>query len=241
MPLQSRRRRDRRRVWWRAIKWGFALGILGAVAIYAYQTGVSREAAKVSRLEQEIIKQSGQIDSLEQTNIDLSTSLKDARGKVADWQKAYERDVPKGDMKALYGRVRERLDDGIAADRLRFVIDQVSNERDCSNVVVTKRFIVETPVYKGPNQSVGLAQRTISVTALGESAIGQSGTPEAWYDRTKPVTARFTHIGGEATEAKGKLPLQHSMVIGDTEHRFVLNMGETRSFVTVTHTTCRYP
>ncbi len=235
------RKRRRRQIWWRIWKWVFVLAAIFAAGAYAYQTGSTLSAQKVDGLQDEITKLSAQVQILENSNRELVAKVEEERNRVDDWESAYRRDVPSGDLKKLYTDLRKKTEAGVAIDRLAFVIDRVENERSCADKVENKRFIVQTPLFKGANDSVTFADRSITVTAVGESAVGSSGAREARYDIAKSVTAHFTLIGGKTSNATGKLPLHHSMVVANTEHRFTVKVSEGGSFVTVAHTTCRYP
>ena len=87
---------------------------------------------------------------------------------------------------------------------------------------------------------ISFDRKTVTVTASGEPAVDASGNPQGWFDPAKPVTLRFTEIGGRDSEGHGLLPLHHAMVIGEKEHRFTVLPGD-RGFVTVTQERCDYP
>ncbi len=241
LSLTDPGKRRRRQIWWRIWKWFFVLGVIVLAAGYAFKTGSMLSARKVRVLQEEITQLSGQVQALEKGNRKLAATVETERAQVADWKAAYDRDVPSGEMKKLYARLQKKAEAGVDAERLGFIIDQVSKKRDCDDKVVSKRFIVQTPLFKGANDSVTFAKRTITVTALGASAVGSNGAREAWYDKAQPVTANFTLVGGKVSKATGKLPLHHSMVIASTEHRFTLNVAPARSFATVAYNTCRFP
>ena len=84
------------------------------------------------------------------------------------------------------------------------------------------------------------AEGAVTITASGEAARNAQGQPVAWFDPAKPVTAVFSHLGGESSETNGVLPLHHAIVVGDTEYRFSLVSG-ARAFVQVTGEACPFP
>lgn len=239
--LSDTRKRKRRQIWWRIFKWVFVLGAITAFAAYGYQTGTMLAEQKVVVLEEEIRQLSGQVKDLNTDNQKLATTVTAERQRVKEWESAYNRDAPAGEMKVLFAQMQEKVTEGVSFDRLAFVIGQAREQSNCDDKVVIKRFIVQTPLFKGANDSVAFANKTITVTAMGETATGANGARHAWYDKTKPVTARFILIGGKTSESAGKLPLHHSLVIGDKEHRFTMNFTDGNSFATVAHTTCDYP
>ncbi|MEE9141041.1 MAG: hypothetical protein V3U18_09770 [Alphaproteobacteria bacterium] len=211
-----------------------------AAGAFAYQIGADLAERDVTRLEREIASLSEEIAALQGENADLRAALSAAELEAERWRRRYQQDVPSGVEKELLDLVAKRLAAGVAADRLAFVIGAANNARSCDDAPVTKRFIVQTPWTKGANDSVGFADGTITVTGQGVSAIDAQGNPEAWFDPAKPVTLRFTELGGESSQISGKLPLHHSVVAGGDEYRFTITAGAL-SFVEVTGDKCRYP
>ena len=91
-----------------------------------------------------------------------------------------------------------------------------------------------------------MAQEKFDAIVVGAGPAGSAATdaenrPQAWFDPAKPLTVNFTRIGGESSAATGVLPLQHSVVLGDTEHRFVVTPAEARGFLLITSDSCKYP
>ena len=70
------------------------------------------------------------------------------------------------------------------------------NERECVEAPATRRFVVQTPIYDGPNDSVSFAENTITVTAQGRSATDEAGNPEAWFDPVHPMGIIPSAAGG---------------------------------------------
>lgn len=234
---RARRRRKRR---WTAVKWMTTFGVLVALGLLAYRTGTTLAERRVVALEEELTAREAELAELQTTVADLRGEVTAARERLAEAEQRYRRDVPTGDLAALSELIGQRLAEGIAADRLQFLITSAQNERDCDDQPQVKRFIVRTPLYAGGDDSVSFANNAITVTASGASAADPEGRQEAWYDVGKPITAHFTLIGGRTAEATGRLPLHHSVVVGDREHRFTLVPGD-RGFVQISGDSCSYP
>ena len=177
---------------------------------------------------------------LESENARLRGAAEADTARIAEIERRYERDVAPTEARGLLDAVRSRLDAGVEESRLAFVIGAARNERECAEAPLTRRFIVQNPVYDGPNDSVSFAENTITVTAEGRSATDEAGNPEAWFDPVHPITLTFTEIGGEGADVKGILPLHHALVRGGTEYRFTVVPGD-RAFVEVTAEACAYP
>jgi cell division protein FtsB len=240
MTLGYHERRKRRRFWWRVFKRALVLALVIAAFVFAYEIGSDLARSDATRLEQEMARLSEEIGALQQENADLREALTGAEIERERWRQRYADDVPSGVEKELLDLVQKRLAAGVAPDRLAFVIGAARNARSCDDAPVTKRFVVQTPLTEGANDSVRFADGTITVTGQGETASDALGNPEAWFDPAAPVTLRFTRLGGESSEASGKLPLHHSVVVGGGEYRFTITAGAL-SFVQVTGDKCRYP
>ncbi len=184
--------------------------------------------------------------NLQNTNNSLETKLADLRASVQETQlrhqqleERYQREVPTGDLLELTNLAAAQLKDNIKKDRLSFVITSARPPRNCTPPS-TKRFIVKTPVYRGPDSAVSFAKGAITVTGQGFSAINQAGKEEAWFDQGKPVKIKFIQLGGKDIVKEQLLPIHYSMITNDREYRFTVAKGK-RSFVTVTSDNCDYP
>lgn len=188
---------------------------------------------------QQAMKLQDERGQLEQTMTDLKSQVQSSDIRYQQLEARYNAEVPQGDFKRLADLVKAQLDGGIKPDRLAFVIESARPPRNCGDPQ-TKRFVVKTPVYSGPQGTVAFGNGAITVSGEGQSAVAAAGGPEAWYDPGKPVRVVFTEIGGKDTVKESLLPIQHAMVIGSKEYRFTVAAGE-RSFITVTSDSCDYP
>ena len=241
LGLHETRVRRKRRIRWVIAKWVLALALIVAAGVFAYQTGTGLAEREVRNLTREIADLSTKAEDLQKQNTDLQAKVILIQRRLEEAQARYKKDVPTGRMAELLGRLQAKLDAGVKADRLQFLIDSADNPRDCEPEPATKRFLVQTPLYSGANDSVSFANGALTVTAQGESATNDAGQVEAWFDVAKPVTVRFTRIGGKVSEETGKLPLHTSIVFGGNEYRFTAVAANTRGFVQVTGDRCKYP
>ena len=241
LGLHDTRLRHRRRVRWVIAKWVIGLSGLVGAGIFAYETGSTLAERRVVVRDEKIFELTEQNEDLRRQATELKASLILEKKRLSDAQNRYQSDVPTGQVAALLGRVREKLEAGVDPDRLDFVIKAAQNPRQCDEQPATKRFLVQTPLYKGANNSVSFADNTITITATGELAKDSSGRIEAWFDPALPLTLRLTRIGGKTVEATGKLPLHASLIVGDAEYRYSAVAGAQRGFVQVTGDHCRYP
>ncbi len=240
LGLYERRVRRRRQFWWAVIKWTFALLLVLAAAVYAYQSATLLAERKVKALEADIDRLTTRVAELQDANLELEKAAGDARWAAEQWQARYQRDVPTGELERLLGLVEEKLNNGADAERLEFLIRASEREPECDEEVVSRRFIVRTPLTASGNDVAAFGDNAITVTAIGQSAINEEGRREAWYDPDQPVTVVFTALGGQTSQADGVLPLHHSMVFSGSEYRFSMLPGQ-RGFLQVTAQRCDFP
>ena len=134
--------------------------------------------------------------------------------------------------------VRQQLDQGMAPERLFFVIKSARPPTDCTEPE-TKRFIVSTPSYAAPDSTVSVADGAVIISGKGTSAMTKDGRAEAWFDPAKDITINFSANGSVETKS-GALPLRHSIVVGGREYRFTIDQG-AKSFAKVVYDSCAYP
>ena len=240
MTLGYNRYRRRTHFWRGLFRWLVVLALGFAGGLLAERYGSISAGKSAVELEAERAQLAQTVTEFEGENAQLLRAAEADAARIAETERRYERDVPPTEARDLLDRVRERLDAGVEESRLAFVIGAARNERDCAEAPVTRRFIVQTPIYDGPNDSVSFAENTITVTAEGRSAANEAGNPEAWFDPAHPITVSFTGIGGESSGVSGILPLHYSLVRGGTEYRFTVVTGD-RAFVEVTAEGCAYP
>lgn len=239
MSLYDNERRYRRRFWGGVVRFVITIGVIAASAVAAYQLGIEDLESRVRGYQQEISDLEARQDRLEQENADLRVVAEKAKLTVGEWERRYRADVPDGVRKELLDLVTRRLEDGVSGQRLAFLIEAAAEPRDCAPVE-SKRFLVRTPLYNGPNTVVSFANDAVVVTGEGESETTADGLPQAWYDPLKPVTLKITRIDGEVREVTGNLPLQESVIHAGAEFRFQVKAG-ARGFAQVAAEQCAYP
>ena len=242
LGLSERRyiRRRRGQFIIRLSRWLFVLVVAIAAGYYAYNLGTDLAFRETRALGDQLQQLGIENQQLKTDIIGFEAAIREERRLVVQWRDRYKSEVPKSEDLALLQNVKERIANGVSRKRIKEVI-LLAQEKDlCEPATETRRFVVQNPVYAGPNQTVTFANRSIIVAAIGESKINSNGRPEAWFDPAKPITVYFTRPGGAATSSKGILPLHHAVVIGDSEYRFNVVSGE-RSFARVTVHKCVYP
>ncbi|CAA7620092.1 hypothetical protein [Magnetospirillum sp. UT-4] len=233
------RRRIRRgqqgwQIWFKLFKFAVVLAAFGATGFYAYEVGQRLALDEVAAARQEIERLSTAEAARRGEAEALAAELEAARARAADFQAKYEAVAPTDEMKDLTAALKAKLASGLEPKRLAFVIHSAEKPRRCGGEE-TKRFMVKTARYDGNSTWVRFSD-LITVTADGA---GGNGGAEQWYDPDKPVTLHFTAIGGKDSQASGKLPLQHSLVVKNGEYRFTAVPG-ARGFIEITGDRCEY-
>jgi hypothetical protein len=234
MRRRSRRGQSDWNIWFKLAKFVLLLGAISAAGFYGYEVGRRLSQETITTLEAEIARLTTADVSQREEVVRLQTALDETKKRADEFQARYEQVAPSDEIKDLLGAVRAKLDTGLDIKRLAFAISAAERPRRCGEAA-TKRFMVKTPHFDGASTWVRFAD-LITVTADG---IGDSNGAEQAFDPEKPVTVRFTVIGGKEAQISGKLPLQHSMVLKNGEYRFTIAPG-AKGFVEVTGDRCEY-
>ncbi|WP_404385558.1 hypothetical protein [Caenispirillum salinarum] len=231
---RSRHQRERRARFWKGLfKFVVFLGLIGATAYYAYEAGTRLSAQEIADLKAEISRLSESEQAQLTRSQELESLLTDARRTAEDYRLRYEEVAPAAVQEVL-SEVREKMNEGLSADRLAFVVSQAHPPRECSDTE-TRRFIAKTENYDGANTWVRFDD---AITVSGTGAAANQGR-EQWFDPAEPVTMTFSPLGEDAQTVQGELPLQHSMVFKGKEYRFTATPG-SRGFIEVTADWCDY-
>lgn len=235
----ERRQRERWRV--TAARLLVQAGIVAAIAYWAYDMGRDRAESGAQSLASRAERLDIENARLRQEAEAAMSARDDARRELDEFRARYEADAPTGIERELLDAIRERVDEGVAPERIAEVVKVAQPDPRCANEAVTRRFIIQTPVTRGANAAVSFAGNAITVTGAGTPARDATGNPEAWFDAEQPVRISFAVPGGAETVREGLLPLHHSVAIGAKAHNFTVNAANTRGFVVVTEQICDYP
>jgi outer membrane murein-binding lipoprotein Lpp len=240
LGLRDERRRRRRRVRWRVFRWLLVLGFIAAAVGLAYETGARVAQRTVTDLNDQIRSLTLKVDELETQSQAQTAQIAAAAARADEWQQRYRQDVPAGEVKQLFEAVQVKLGQGVTAERLRFVVEQIERQRACEQGPQVKRVLVRTPLEDGTERPAAFTNGSMTLSLSGASARDAAGNPQAWFDPSQPVTARLTRRGGKSLDATGALPLHRSMVDGDREYRLSI-VAAPRGFAQVTLERCRFP
>jgi hypothetical protein len=233
------RRHRRRQALWRVVRFMFAMAAVLAVGSYGYQVGVSASQARTDQLEADLVR-------FQRANLDLRAEAtlarrqsEEAQEALASVQRRLAAEVPRGVAADLWAQLREQLDDGVAPERLAFLIHAGGLEDTCQAEPETKRLIPRTPISTGPLSYVRFDGR-ITITAEGESARSETGLPEAWFDPAQPIRLEVRTLDGAITGVEGIVPFTHQMAFDGREYRFSV-VNSAPHFIELTAQACQLP
>lgn len=240
LGLRDERRRRRRRVRWRMFRWLLVLGFITAAGALAYETGRRVAQRTVTDLDDQIRSLTLKVDELETRSQAQTAQIAAEAARADEWQQRYRQDVPAGEVKQLFEAVQAKLGQGVTAERLRFVVEQIERRRDCEQGPQVKRVLVRTPLTDGSKRPAAFANGSMTLSLSGASARDAAGNPQTWFDPSQPVTVHLARLGGKSLDATGALPLHRSMVDGDREYRLSI-VAAPRGFAQVALERCRFP
>lgn len=224
-----------------AQRFASAMGMLAIILIamlVGFWLGKQYGAGQLIKLKDEVVTIAQERDDLEEKITDATASAQTAQTRYKQLQEEVESIIPAGPMQDLVTLVREQLKQGMDPERLSFVIRSARPPTGCVDPE-TKRIVVSTPAYKGPESVAVIADGLIKINGSGKSARNADRKPEAWYDPSKRVEILFRHNDKMETK-RGILPVKYSVVVADREYRFTIESG-ARSFAKITYDSCAYP
>ena len=217
------------------------LTIIGCILIailIGYVGGQKKHSQQIRQLSQQNKELKATTLQAEQNATRIQADLQTEITKFQQLETQYNRDVPQGELGLITALVKEQLEKGFSSDRMIQIIRAAQPPQNCSQAV-SKRLIVSTPAYKGPDSVVTFADGTITVKASGEPSISNTQEKEAWYDPGKPVTMNFSLVGGLKETKTGLLPLHYTIILRNKEYRFSIAEGP-RSFIVISGDNCDY-
>ena len=242
LGMAERQARARRRVIWAVVKWTAALAVVLLAGLFAYETGTSLAEIDVRKKNDKIAELTTQLQTLQTENASLRARVTQAQQQAKEAEQHYQAQIPTGDSKTLLDLANRKIAEGADVARLTFLINAASNPRVCDEKPETKRLQVKTPIGKtGKEATAAFADRKVTVTADGQPALDSKGQKESWFDPAQPITLHFAPLAGQVVDASGVVPLQHQLVVGDSEFRFSVDVDERKGFATVTGERCDFP
>ncbi len=232
-------RRYRRRQARALLRLLFWLAIIGGVAVLAHQIGREETRGQADRVHDEADALRADLRAAEEAAARAAAAQAEAEQIAADWQARYADEVPTGPLSDLAALAAAALDAGASPDRLAFLIRNAAEPVDCQPLA-SRRFILPTPLYRGPNTTVAFVDGQVIVTGLGRNGVRDNGDIETAFDPAEPITIDFTLVDGRETSVEGRLPLTHSLRLGNDEYRFAIREDEP-SFVSVAGERCPLP
>ena len=213
---------------------------LGFALIAGAWLGRQYAASQLVSLRYEVEAQADELVELQDELNEVRADAQTANALYEQLKDDMSRELPEeGPLRELVAQLRQRLKEGIAPERLAFIIKSSRPPTNCTDPE-TKRFVASIPDMTGPDSTVSIGEGAVIVTGKGRPARDASGAPESWYDPAQPVTLSFKTQSGAQYSKKGSLPLNYSLIEGAREYRFTVEEG-ARSFIKVIYDSCDYP
>lgn len=231
--------RYRRRSFERMKNFGVVVILIALNFAFGFWIGGIASSGQIEFLNKQITLMEERQVQLETALTEVSAGAQTAQVRYEQLQESVAEAIPEGPMEDLVGLLKSQLDSGVDPKRLSFVIRSSRPPQNCTEPQ-TRRFVIATPAYEGPESKVEIADGAISVKGSGSSARNDGGDPEAWYDPTRKVSIDFVLADGRVEKKSGVMPLKNYLVVGGREYRFTIDAG-TKSFAKVTFDSCDYP
>ena len=212
--------------------------LLAACLSGGYWVGQQRQKLIMSQSKIVLHDAIERADKSEAAMTDLRSKNETLSIELNQLKTSYQSKIPQGDLLTLTNLLQEQLDKGMSVERVSQIIRAARPPQNCS-APLSKRFILSTPAYEGPESKITFAEGAITISGTGEASINASGSKEAWFDAGKKVKITFTQTGGMQEIKEGILPLHHTIIRNDKEYRFSVSEGP-RSFIVVTSDSCDY-
>lgn len=231
--------RYRRRFWLAVIKTVLLVVFVISVGLFSYQFAIERGKAHDAKRDEAIQSLSRQITELQVIAAQFQQAARNAEARVKELDGRIAAEVPTGERARLLQLLSERMDAGVSADRLAFMIGRARMPTNCAGPE-TKRFIVASPHNRAPARGTTFDGGTITVSAEGEAARDRNGGAEGWFDTARPVSIKIAVSGDKETVVSGMLPLRQAVIAGNKEVRLTFNAG-SRSYIEAAAETCDFP
>lgn len=218
------------------------LTLLGVAALigFGFWAGRQHVAFQVESLKKEAQSARSDAKKMQDELVKVRAESQTANSRLEQLQSQYQQELPEqGPLRALVDLVRQQLAEGMPPERLAFLIKSARPPRNCTDPS-SKRFMVKTPAYSGPDSAAAIGEGAVSISGIGSASRNKDGALEAWFDPSQQVTVSFKVSGGETEKKTAVLPFQHSLIASGREYRFTLSEGE-KSFIKVTFDSCDYP
>ena len=183
MGLRESRRNNRRQRRGRFFRGLLVTATLCALGVVAYLVGNNLAEREVSRLRAANVELGERLADQSQRGNRLQAIADTAQSRERQWRSRYSQEVPTGAIKVLVSQIQTHLANGADPQRIELFVKAAARPPVCDNTPTTKRFLVRTRLYAGPNDSVNFAGNALTVTARGEAALSIDGNPKLGLTR----------------------------------------------------------
>ena len=222
------KRRRRGQFMLRLAKWLLVFGILSALGVTAYQSGLELARTEVDRLQSRLDTQGSELRDVRLRNAQLEADLRQAREATQALQRRYEQDVPQGDAAALFSLAQQRIGAGIPRQRIEQVLRDAAPVRRCEGRGTSRRFAIAYGARVPDTAGIGLLEGLVRVVVAA---------PSPAEDLASAATVVVTVAGQDPVTLTG-LPQRHPVVLGNAELALEVVPSGVRGFASAALTEC---
>jgi cell division protein FtsB len=219
------------------------LGVSALVALvyFAYETGRAQNRTTVQRLQTDL---EAATTAVQQARTDRAVALE--RASATEQRARAEVDemrahLPQGALLDLMRAAEARMELGVAPARIVEVVRRVPVAPPCATPIERLPLTVRVPTSVEPPQTLAFADGRLLVAASGAAVPPEQGHASTDFDPARPVEVRFLQLGGASDMVRGELPLTHSVVVAEEEHRFGISRGGAPGTLEVAVQRCPFP
>ena len=225
-----RRERSRRR---KQLIWRMSVGLFVAAGLLflgysAYQTGAILAQSRVTELARDVSDLTAQRDTARAETAGLQSSLAEAKRSNLELQNRYDADVPKGEIAAVVAIARERLGQGLPAQRLAQAMRDAAATRACEAGGTRRRFAVQ-PAGRAPAETASLLDGLVQVSAT---------IPSANADPARSAAVAVTLARATEPLKMTGLPARQDITINNLVLHLTVEASEVSGYAVATLSTC---
>lgn len=239
MPRRRSRRSEerRQRLLIGLFKLLVVVGVFSFTAYYAYEVGFRVAQREAGALKDALEKAEDSVKEAQSQVEADHAAMAEVQKQADDFKALYEQVKPTDDIRELTAILRAKLATGMDPHRLSFVIKSAQNPHDCE-VLGTKRFLVRTPRYRGPEATTMV--RFDDVVTISADGIGANGGHEQWFDADSPIKVHVAAQGSKNTDLSGNLPVEYAVAVRNSEYHFTISAANVRGWVEVVTERCNF-
>lgn len=204
----------------------------------AYRLGIHQTELIHEDMLNDINTRRSELSAYQRQVEELNHEKEIAKAESKTWEDRYNREIPTGSTKELYEILTKRLEEGVPAERLSFVIRHAQAAPKCLEKPISKKIPIGVPGAAAGKTT--FFDGMLMIEGKGLAAKNQQGAKEFWFDPKNAISIELSHVTGKSHAVTGKLPFETLLQVGDKIYHINLRAGP-RGYCFVSATECDYP